>query len=382
MDFEQYINQGEPGRRERAEAWQVAIGLQAVDGLKPSHYLLQTVQEHIEEHISIDEVERRIAAYCQTEQGRREESGTDEADVVSVRIARLLTEETFTFSPAMLSSIHRRLFKGILHHAGRYRQNNIKKKEWVLDGESLLYSSYDMISATLDYDFEQERMFSYKGLDLPRVVRRISNFISGIWQIHPFSEGNTRTTAVFTIKYLRQLGFKVDSSPFKEHSWYFRNALVRANYQNIPMGVDRTIEFLELFFRNLLMGEKNDLKNRHLHVRWKEMPTGVSENDLVFGSVYDVQNGSQVGAAGSPNGSQEDTAKEQFGSYAVRGTAHVITSMMKSDAHITTSAIADYHSISRRTVARHVAKLKEQGAILRIGPCKGGRWEVPSSYDE
>lgn len=369
MDFEKYITQGEPSSKERAEAWQVAIGLQAVDGLKPSRYLIETAQEHIEEKISIDEVESRIAAYYQTEQGRQEEAGTDEADGVSARIARLLAEDAFTFSPAMLSSIHRRLFEGILLRAGRYRQTNIKKKEWVLDGASVLYSSCDMISPTLDYDFEQERLFSYKGIDLPRVVRRICNFVSGIWQIHPFAEGNTRTTAVFTIKYLRQLGFEVDNEPFKQHSWYFRNALVRANYQNLPLGVDRTTEYLELFFRNLLMGEKNDLRNRYLHIRWKEMTTGVTERDLEYCSGYYSVDGLQERSIGTQKSSQ------------MKGdSAQMIVALMKSDAHITTTAIAERLGISRRAVAKHVAKLKEKGVIVRVGPDKGGHWEVPGDW--
>ena len=356
MDFEQYIIQGEPGRKERAENWQVAIGLQAVDGLRPSHYLLQTAQEHIEERISIDEVDRRIASYYQTEEGRREEEGTDEADGVSARIARLLAEDTFTFSPAMLASIHRRLFEGILPRAGRYRQTNIKKNEWVLDGASVLYSSCDMISATLDYDFEQERMFSYKGIDLPRVVRRISNFVSGIWQIHPFGEGNTRTTAVFTIKYLRQLGYKVDNDPFKAHSWYFRNALVRANYQNLPAGVERTTEFLELFFRNLLMGEKNELKNRYLHIHWKDNTLHVSEE------------GSEKQTKGSE--------KQTKGSENRERSSEKILNLLLENPAITTEIIAAKIGISTRAVEKHLAKLKAAGRLRRIGPDKGGHWEV------
>lgn len=364
MEFEQYIIQGEPGRKERAENWQVAIGLQAVDGLKPSHYLLQTAQDHIEERISIDEVERRIAAYYQTEEGRREEAGTDEADGVSARIARLLAEYTFTFSPAMLASIHRRLFDGILPRAGRYRQTNIKKREWVLDGASVLYSSCDMIGATLDYDFEQERQFSYKGIDLPRVVKRISNFVSGIWQIHPFGEGNTRTTAVFTIKYLRQLGYKVDNDPFKANSWYFRNALVRANYQNLPAGVERTTEYLELFFRNLLMGEKNELKNRYLHIRWKEMSSGVAEGQMEESTQKDIWS------------TQKSTQKTDAGSQKKVDSSQKILEMMADNAFVTTDAIAKELGISRRAVAKHTAKLKEKGILRRIGPDKGGHWEV------
>ena len=364
MDFEQYIIQGEPGRKERAENWQVAIGLQAVDGLKPSHYLLQTAQDHIEERISIDEVERRIAAYYQTEEGRREEAGTDEADGVSARIARLLAEETFTFSPAMLASIHRRLFVGILPRAGRYRQKNIKKHEWVLDGDSVLYSSCDMIGATLDYDFEQERQFSYKGIGLPQVVKHISNFVSGIWQIHPFGEGNTRTTAVFTIKYLRQLGYKVDNEPFKENSWYFRNALVRANYQNLPAGVERTTEFLEMFFRNLLMGEHNELKNRYLHICWKDVGQRLSESQADYSSEE------------MPKSSEKSTEKRVRGTEKKRKSSEWIVELMEKDASVTAEQMAEMIGISPRAVEKHIANLKSKGIIDRVGPDKGGHWEV------
>ena len=391
MDFEQYILQGEPGRKERAENWQVAIGLQAVDGLKPSHYLLQTAQDHIEERISIDEVERRIAAYYQTEEGRREETGTDEADGVSVRIARLLAEDTFTFSPAMLTAIHRRLFDGILPRAGRYRQTNIKKREWVLDGASVIYSSCDMIGTTLDYDFEQERLFSYKGIDLPQVVKRISTFVSGIWQIHPFGEGNTRTTAVFTIKYLRQLGFKVDNDPFKANSWYFRNALVRANYQNLPAGVERTTEFLELFFRNLLMGEKNELKNRYLHIRWKDSHLGVNEEMAEYGTPNRKKNGSEkssekpeVNTEKSSEKKAEDSEKKSVKSSEkkAKGTekstksSEKILSLISKNPSITTASLAERLGISTRAVEKHLANLKAKGRLLRIGPDKGGHWEV------
>ena len=368
MDFEQYIIQGEPGRKERADAWQVAIGLQAVDGLKPSQYLLQTAQEHIEERISIDEVDRRMASYYQSEQGRHEDEGTAEADGVSARIARLLSEDTFSFSPAMLASIHRRLFEGILPRAGRHRQTNIKKKEWVLDGDSVLYSSCDMIAATLDYDFEQERMFSYKGIDMPRVVRRISNFVSGIWQIHPFGEGNTRTTAVFTIKYLRQLGYKVDNEPFKLHSWYFRNALVRANYQNLPAGVERTTEFLELFFRNLLMGEKNELKNRYLHIRWKNGFSGVSEDGSVM-SGKSSEESSEMVYAGSEK-RQEWVEKK-------KKSSEKILDIISADPSVSAEMIAGQIGISSRAVEKQIAKLKAEGRLMRIGPDKGGHWEIP-----
>ena len=353
MDFEQYIIQGELGRKERAENWQVAIGLQAVDGLKPSKYLLQTAQDHIENRLSIDEVVARIESYYKTEQGRQEESGTSEADIVSARITRLLSERAFSFSPSMLASIHRRLFENVLLRAGRYRQANISKKEWVLDGASVLYSSCDMIAATLDYDFEQERKFSYDNLRNTEVVKHVCSFVAGIWQIHPFSEGNTRTTAVFTIKYLNSLGFKVDNNPFKEHSWYFRNALVRANYQDVPGGVKRTTEFLELFFRNILMGEHNELRNRYTHIRWVGERPHVQDD-------------------GSLKSSQETVKSSQKSSQK-------IVEIMASCPFVTTETIASTLGISRRAVAKQVAKLKEEGRIIRKGPDKGGHWEVVKS---
>ncbi|MBP3764111.1 MAG: Fic family protein [Bacteroidales bacterium] len=357
VDLEEYIIQGEPGRKERAENWQVAIGLQAVDGLKPSRYLLQTAQEHIEERISMDEVDRRITSYYQSEAGRREQEGTDEADGVAARIARLLAEETFTFSPAMLASIHRRLFENILPRAGRYRQTNITKKEWVLDGDTVLYSPCDMIGATLDYDFAQEKMFSYQGLPLGQVVWHLCSFVAGIWQIHPFGEGNTRTTAVFTIKYLRQMGYKVDNEPFKRHSWYFRNALVRANYQNLPKEVGRTTEYLELFFRNLLMGEDNELKNRYLHIRWQDNSMVVSEPCMVYGT--------EVGSEKRTKG----TEKRQKSS-------EKILALISENPDITTELMAREVGISTRAVEKHLSNLKAKGRLRRVGPDKGGHWEA------
>lgn len=270
FDLEQYIREGEPDQAARADAWQTAIGLQAVDGLKTSDYLLETAREHIEGVISIGEAQERIQSYYAERADRKdvEAEGTQEGDVVSSRIARLLSERAFTFSPAQLKAIHGRLFEGLLATAGEYRTYNITKKEWVLRGDTVYYASADSIEATLDYDFSQERGFSYRGLTKEQSVRHLASFVSGIWQIHPFCEGNTRTTAVFAIKYLASLGYEVDNSPFKAHSWYFRNALVRANYENLEEGVHETRLYLDRFFDNLLLGGRHELKNRYLHVDW------------------------------------------------------------------------------------------------------------------
>lgn len=271
-EFDYYIQQGEPSQREKAEAWAVAIGLQDVDGLKPSAYLLETARKHIEGEVDYEQAKRLVDSYYETLPTDKQNADTEEADKVSLHITQVLSERTFNFSPAELANIHRRLFIGVLPHAGKYRDVNITKREWVLNGDTVLYTSCDAISATLDYDFGQERKFSYKGLNKTEMVAHFARFISGIWQIHPFREGNTRTTAVFAIKYLRKLGYRVTNEPFADNAKYFRNALVRANYQNYEKGIDETTHFLELFLRNVLFGENNELRKRYEHIDWKRLP--------------------------------------------------------------------------------------------------------------
>lgn len=266
-DFDEYLRQSEPHWRERAESWKTAIGLQAVDGLKPSDYLVETAKRHIEGDISIDHVRHLIDSYYQGKSDRTpEEKGVEEADKASANITRLLNEKTFTFSPVGYISIHRRIFDGVFSFAGQIRNYNITKKEWVLRGDTVLYASAEELNATLAYDFEQEAQFDYTGLSPEALVAHFTKFISGLWQIHPFAEGNTRTTAVFAIKYLRFMGFDINNEIFAEKAWYFRNALVRANYRNYQRGIKSEVEYLERFFRNVLLGESNELKNRYLLV--------------------------------------------------------------------------------------------------------------------
>lgn len=268
QDFEEYIRQGEPHKREKGYAWQTAIGLQAVDDLKPSEYLIRTAHQHIEGDITIEEAKQLIDSYYQAKTVRADIADrTEEADKVSARIAEILSEKTFSFSPVEYMAIHRRLFEGIYKFAGKIRDYNITKKEWVLNGETVLYASAGSIRETLDYDFEQEKKFSYKDLNINDAITHIAKFISGIWQIHAFGEGNTRTTAVFTIKFLRTFGFDISNDSFADHSWYFRNALVRANYNNLSKGIYATTEYIEAFFRNLILSEQNELKNRTMLVQ-------------------------------------------------------------------------------------------------------------------
>ena len=267
INFDEYIRQGEPAQRERADAWRVAIGLQAVDGLKTSEYLHQTARRNIEGEITIDEARELVKQYYVSKTTHDEDDADkEEADRVSGNIAKLLQTDAFTYSVAGLAAIHRAIFEGVFKHAGRFRDYDISKKEWVLQWDSVLYGRWQDLKMTIEYDLEQERQFDYTGLDKGQIIEHLARFVAGLWQIHPFAEGNTRATAVFTIKYLRYLGFSVNNDLFERHSWYFRNALVRANYHNVVKGVEREPLFLIRFFRNLLLGENNELKNRYMMI--------------------------------------------------------------------------------------------------------------------
>ncbi len=276
--FKEYLKDGEPDKVGKSYAWSTAIGLQAVDGLKASEYLVDTAVKNIEGYISFEEAGKLIESYYNEKPMRDSGSRTEEADKVSVRIAEILSENAFSFSPAEYIAIHRKLFSGIYKHAGKIRDYNITKKEWVLDGATVIYGSASELYATLEYDFSEERRFSYKGLDIDAIIKHLAAFISRLWQIHIFGEGNTRTTAVFFIKYLRTLGFNAMNDIFAENALYFRNSLVRANYTNLQKGIHETTEFLELFIRNLLLNEKNTLYSRLLHINAKTITKPDIEN--------------------------------------------------------------------------------------------------------
>ena len=265
--FKEYLRESEPDKAHKGYAWSTAIGLQAVDGLKPSKYLIDTAIKNIEGKITMKEAQNLIDSYYEERPVHlSDDERTEEADKVSLRIAEILSEIAFSFSPNEYIAIHRKLFQGIYNHAGKIRDYNITKREWVLDGATVMYGSASELRATLEYDFSQEKDFSYKGLSMDEIIHHLAVFISRLWQIHIFGEGNTRTTAVFFIKYLRTLGFAATNDIFAENAWYFRNALVRANYTNLQKGIHETTEYLELFLRNLLLNEQNELQNRNLNI--------------------------------------------------------------------------------------------------------------------
>ena len=344
-EFDKYIRQGEPKQAEKARIWQTAIGLQDVDGLKTSEYLKETAEKHIEGDISISEVRELLDSYYESKTTREDiENRTEEADKVSAAITAILSEKTFTFSPDYLISIHRRLFTGIYKFAGQIRDYNISKKEWVLGGASVLYSDAYMIRQTLEYDFRQEKEFSYAGLSTADSIKHLASFISGIWQIHAFGEGNTRTTAVFTIKYLRSFGFDINNDLFEKHSWYFRNALVRANYNNLSKGIVATDVFLLYFFRNLILGEKHSLSNREIHVASQSIKT--------------------------------ETVKSQFDTLNCSLEEIAILKAIKDNPQITQESLKNAIHKSIATVKRLTISLQEKNLLERKNGKRDGYWEV------
>ena len=367
QEFDEYIRQVEPFAQESANAWKTAIGLQQVDGLKPSSYLLETARKNIEGDITIDEVRQLLDSYYKSKTIKTaEEHNEEEADKVSANIKKILSSRTLAFNTNGFISIHRRIFDGVFSHAGEIRNYNISKKEWVLRGNSVDYLNWEDLRRALDFDIQQERDFDYKGLTEEQKIKHICHFVSGLWQIHPFCEGNTRTTAVFTIQYLRSIGYDVDNEIFALHSWYFRNALVRANYKNSKLGINYDSSFLEKFFQNLLLGANYELKNRYLVID--------APKDLV-----------------QQNDTQEDKFDTQEDKFDTQGyfTEGVIPQkkeleawiehQIKKDPKISTGKLAELAKVSVSTIKRRIAK---HGRIKFVGSGFSGYWIVERSDDQ
>lgn len=392
LDFEEYIRNSEPAKKEKTYAWTTAIGLQQVDGLTPSKYLFETAKRNIDGEISVAEATSIIDSYYEskTDRSGNDNERTEEADKVSSRIAQILSEKSFNFSPSYLIALHGRLFAGIFKFAGKIRDYDILKNEWILDGDSVMYGAAFELKAALDYDFEQERHFSYKNLTLEETVKHMTFFVSRLWQIHAFGEGNTRTTAVFMIKYLRSLGFNADNELFAENSWYFRNALVRANYNNLQKGIHENPEFLEKFFRNLLLGEHNELKNRFLHIRAKDF-LEIKENDKNVTANYgkvtannenDTRNVKKV-SVNDKNVTRNVTVNSENISVNNKNitvkltqTQKDILNLIKENPCITQNEIASKLNIARETVNRNMKKLQQEKIIQRLGADKNGSWKI------
>ncbi len=310
---------------------ETGMGLQDVDGLKNSEYFLSQSSRYIRGEITLDELDQIINSYYQDKPENEERN--QEADKVTMKIARIISEDSFTFSVGQLLTIHRFLFENILKHPGEMRTFNFIKKEWVLDGDSVTYGDYRELEMTLQYDFEQERKYRFNVLSIDEVIEHLAIFVANLWQIHVFEEGNTRAVAVFFIKYLRSLGFDVTNDMFAKNAWYFRNSLVRANYKNIKKGIYEDRSFLIKFLRNLLLNEHNVLKNRDLHINAKEI--------------------------------KEESSRE----------ARVV-GLIKENPHITSDELATKLGISIRTLKTVTKSLVDNNVIKRSGGKRFGYWEI------
>ena len=311
---------------------ETGIGLQDVDGLKNSRYFLSQADKYINGEISLEDLDKLINSYYENKPG--EDERTEEADIVSNRIAQIISDDSFTFTVGQLVSIHKRLFEGVFGHAGKLRDYNFIKREWVLYGRSVIYGDYHELQTTLEYDFELERNFRYSSLSMDEIINHLATFVSNLWQIHAFQEGNTRTTAVFFIKYLRSLGFNVTNDVFAKNAWYFRNALVRANFKYVSKGIPDDKSFIILFLRNLLLNERNVLKNRDLRIN-------IDKNN------------------------NEPLSRESR-----------ILELMKTNPKISVDELANRISVSPRTIKSLIAVLVQESKIKRVNGKRYGYWEV------
>ncbi len=370
--FKEYLKESEPDKIYKGYAWSTAIGLQAVDGLKPSKYLIDTAIQNIEGKITIKEAQSLIDSYYEERPVRLSDNErTEEADKVSSRIAEILSETAFSFSPNEYISIHRKLFHGVYKYAGKIRDYNITKKEWVLDGATVLYGSASGLRATLEYDFSQEKDFSYKGLSVDEIIHHLAVFISRLWQIHIFGEGNTRATAVFFIKYLRTLGFSVTNDIFAENAWYFRNALVRANYTNLQKGIHETTEYLEAFLENLLLNENHELRNRNLHISGlcseEKVDIGEAKVDIENAKV-DIQN-RKVDI--------ESILSEKGNDFAIKTTIHIHRLFEKFgfDGVFGRSAVMELLELKASGASKLLSNLVEADVIEAVSGYGKGKYK-------
>lgn len=310
---------------------ETGIGLQDVDHLKNSSYFIQESEKYLRGEISLDELDDIVSSYYASKPSV--EGRSEEADKISIRIARLISEDSFTFTVGQLLTIHKTLFDGVLEHPGQLRTYNFSKKEWVLDGASVTYGDFRDLEMTVQYDFDTEKRFDYSRLSMDETIERLAVFIANLWQIHVFEEGNTRTTAVFAIKYLRSLGFDVTNDTFAKNAWYFRNALVRANYTNIQKGIYEDRSYLIKFLRNLLLGESNPLQNKELHI----VPSSPGKGD---------------------------TREAR------------LLSLLKNNPSTKTEELAKELGVSLRTIKSVIATLVKEGKLERVGGKKYGHWGV------
>ena len=376
-DFDEYLIAGEPDKRERAYGWATAIGLQDVDGLKVSDLLLNTAKRNIEGEITQMEAGKIIDAYYETKEGHDQPEDRKEADKVACRINETINSPTFRFSPEYYIGLHGRLFKDVYSHAGKIRDVELTKREWVLNGDTVNYTPSFMVKESLAYDFAEEKKFRYSGLSEDAFAEHFASFISGLWQIHPFREGNTRTVAVFAIKYLRSMRYDVTNALFKEKSWYFRNALVRANYENPRLNVEKTQLPLEEFFKVLIYGYDIELRNRFLRIGYEHgtQKAGavrhLHRHDVGINvGINDGVNRGDDGVNDGVNSGKNDLIRR----YALSEREEKAVMAIRRDNRITAKQLADILSVKKRQAERIIASLKRKTPLRRDGADKNGRW--------
>ncbi len=264
----EYIEETKPTGYIKQQEWDMAIGLQEVDNLKPSKYLEKLVNDNVEGNLTIEEVISQLNSYYSEKDKKQELNKTElECDFVSTRIVELLSIDNFELSVDYLQYIHKYLFQDVYEFAGEFRKVDFSKHEKILNNDSVAYGDSRTLKESLEYDISLELEKNYKDMNIVEVIENITKFSSSIWQVHPFREGNTRTTAVFIEKYLISLGYNVDNTLFKEKSVYFRNALVRSNYFNNYLNIKEDNSYLVKFYENLLLGKNNNLHSSDLIVK-------------------------------------------------------------------------------------------------------------------
>ena len=263
-----YIEKETSGNYVKQQEWDMAIGLQEVDNLKPSKYLEKLLQENVTGEKTIYEVEHDLKQYYveKSKTGRVNQNEL-ECDLVSTKIVQLLEEDGFELSVNYLKYVHKFLFQDVYEFAGEFRKVDFSKCEQILNNDSVAYGDCKTLEQSLEYDISLEKVKNYNAMNIVDVINNITNFSANIWQTHPFREGNTRTTALFIEKYLVSLGYNVDNTMFKDKSVYFRNALVRSNYFNNYLNIKEDNSFLIRFYENLLLGKNNNLHSKDLIVK-------------------------------------------------------------------------------------------------------------------
>ena len=262
-----YIEAESPKNYIKQSQWDMAIGLQEVDNLKPSKYLEELLQENVVGKKTIYEVEHELRQYYIEKEKNDDVNYNElECDLVSTRMVELLQEDSFELTIDYFKYVHKYLFQDVYEFAGEFKKVNFLKHERILNNDSVAYGDCKTLEQSLDYDISLEKKKDYKDINIVDVIDNITDFSSRIWQIHPFREGNTRTTALFIEKYIVSLGYDVDNTMFKEKSVYYRNALVRSNYFNNYLNIKQDNSFLIKFYKNLLLGKNNNLYSKDLIV--------------------------------------------------------------------------------------------------------------------